>query len=343
MYEPKLPPDVVDSELQRTIDWVKEELAAIALDGAALNSLELRTVHAAPTKPREGMIVEADGTDWNPGDGAGQYTFRGGVWVRQHSAGDTFTLANDITDEGALAYLDEVALSDMVDLQNHRVIGRNTAGTGVPEALSIETVLAWMGNTRGQVLRRGSSTWEALALGAAATVFTSDGTDAGWATLDRKWITELQTNVTTSGATSDFTDIDPTYNHLIFFFDRVSPDSNGSFMFRADDDNTFASPVTASGSLSDSAGSGSGTTDTIPKLAVWSIGSFVSGFLLVLNYAKTDRYKIALSFTFVSGGSSFKFSAYLLESTALLDNFRFGPDGPGDLFDAGKIIMGGIK
>ena len=30
----------------------------------------LQTLHKPPAKPREGLVVKADGTDWNPGSGA---------------------------------------------------------------------------------------------------------------------------------------------------------------------------------------------------------------------------------------------------------------------------------
>lgn len=36
----------------------------------------------APTKPREGMIYGADGTNWNPGTGKGIYAYYGGAWVK---------------------------------------------------------------------------------------------------------------------------------------------------------------------------------------------------------------------------------------------------------------------
>jgi hypothetical protein len=38
------------------------------------------TLYAAPLKPREGMIVKADGTTWNPGSGAGFYGYRSSAW-----------------------------------------------------------------------------------------------------------------------------------------------------------------------------------------------------------------------------------------------------------------------
>jgi hypothetical protein len=47
--------------------------------------VEVRTsfdlvLHAEPSKQVEGMIRQADGTNWDPGSGAGLYQFRGGSW-----------------------------------------------------------------------------------------------------------------------------------------------------------------------------------------------------------------------------------------------------------------------
>jgi hypothetical protein len=36
--------------------------------------------HVVPSKPREGMICLADGTDWDPGSGAGLYHYLGAAW-----------------------------------------------------------------------------------------------------------------------------------------------------------------------------------------------------------------------------------------------------------------------
>jgi hypothetical protein len=40
-----------------------------------------RVAKAAPTKPREGEIVFADGSGWNPGSGRGLYQYVSGAWV----------------------------------------------------------------------------------------------------------------------------------------------------------------------------------------------------------------------------------------------------------------------
>jgi hypothetical protein len=40
--------------------------------------LEMRYV--APAKPRDGMVVLADGVNFNPGSGGGYYGYRAGAW-----------------------------------------------------------------------------------------------------------------------------------------------------------------------------------------------------------------------------------------------------------------------
>ena len=42
--------------------------------------MQLQMLYAAPDKPRDGLIVLADGTNWNPGAGAGFYGYRAGSW-----------------------------------------------------------------------------------------------------------------------------------------------------------------------------------------------------------------------------------------------------------------------
>lgn len=59
--------------LRRQLD---EELLAVERAwGSAEDFIELKELHAAPDKIRVGMIVLADGTDWDPGAGAGVYCY----------------------------------------------------------------------------------------------------------------------------------------------------------------------------------------------------------------------------------------------------------------------------
>lgn len=41
---------------------------------------QLDPQYVAPAKPREGMVVLADGVSFNPGAGSGFYGYRGGAW-----------------------------------------------------------------------------------------------------------------------------------------------------------------------------------------------------------------------------------------------------------------------
>ena len=60
-------------------DYLSRELASLAQSFQTQHPfLSLQTLYAAPPKPREGMVVKADGITWNPGSGAGFYGFRAG-------------------------------------------------------------------------------------------------------------------------------------------------------------------------------------------------------------------------------------------------------------------------
>lgn len=71
-----------DLTLEALQVYLEAELVAIARHLAETTTLELRPLHAAPARPREGMIIFADGTDWNPGGGKGAYQYSGGAWVK---------------------------------------------------------------------------------------------------------------------------------------------------------------------------------------------------------------------------------------------------------------------
>ncbi len=64
-----------------TAPEILRELRAIA---EALSSsqpfITLETQYKPPKKIVEGMMIQADGTLWNPGSGAGCYIYRSGAW-----------------------------------------------------------------------------------------------------------------------------------------------------------------------------------------------------------------------------------------------------------------------
>jgi len=71
-----------EMEPKTILQYLEQELMAISRTFAEVTELELRPIYAAPKKPREGMIVYADGTKWNPGAGKGVYVFTGTAWSK---------------------------------------------------------------------------------------------------------------------------------------------------------------------------------------------------------------------------------------------------------------------
>ncbi len=66
--------------LMSVVEWVQRELMAVERSYADLDMLQLVTQNVEPTKPRTGMIVLADGTNWDPGSGQGVYAYYNGAW-----------------------------------------------------------------------------------------------------------------------------------------------------------------------------------------------------------------------------------------------------------------------
>lgn len=79
-YVPNEPSNVEDAEQLRL--WMLQELRAISKELNETQALELRVTNVAPKRPRDGMIVAADGTNFNPGGGAGIYGRVAGAWVK---------------------------------------------------------------------------------------------------------------------------------------------------------------------------------------------------------------------------------------------------------------------
>lgn len=66
--------------LARTVDdTLRAILEALR---APRQEVMLSPLGAAPSKPRDGMLVYADGVNWNPGAGAGIYARQAGAWVK---------------------------------------------------------------------------------------------------------------------------------------------------------------------------------------------------------------------------------------------------------------------
>lgn len=75
-YLPSKPPPTTSDDGTALAFYLEDELSRLAMSLLDdVQAVEVRPAHVAPLRPREGMVVYADGTDWNPGSGEGLYTF----------------------------------------------------------------------------------------------------------------------------------------------------------------------------------------------------------------------------------------------------------------------------
>ena len=74
-------PNAVPADPKDLPGFLRAELERIALASQNTNQYYLLDkLYAVPLKTKDGMIVYADGTTWNPGSGAGAYIYRGAAW-----------------------------------------------------------------------------------------------------------------------------------------------------------------------------------------------------------------------------------------------------------------------
>jgi len=71
-------------DLEELVRYLEEEVDLIeqAINRPSITRLNLQELNAEPERPRDGDLVYADGTNWNPGSGEGGYLRENGSWVK---------------------------------------------------------------------------------------------------------------------------------------------------------------------------------------------------------------------------------------------------------------------
>lgn len=78
-----LPNNTPSGDLDAFKRFVADELMRVSRSmGEPRERLSLKTLYAPPDKFGEGVIVKADGVQWNPGAGGGVYVRVSGAWVK---------------------------------------------------------------------------------------------------------------------------------------------------------------------------------------------------------------------------------------------------------------------
>lgn len=205
--------NVEELSLSQMMDWVSSTRGNILFRGAATWS--------ALAVGASGQMLTTGGAGADP---SWSYPVPNG------DKGDITTSANGATwtiDNSAVTYAKIQNVST-----TQRVVGRNTAGAGVAEEVSVSGVLDWIGSTRGQILFRGASGWSVLSPGTAGQVLSTGGAGA-----DPSWVA--------SGGSPFASDI--SVNSLTVGRGGGSTISNSAFGYLALANNTTGASNTAIG------------------------------------------------------------------------------------------------
>ena len=76
------PPRVADKESQALLRFFVGELQRLADSLTLTDYAGLNVLYASPKRPFNGMVVYADGAEWDPGSGEGFYGYENGAWVK---------------------------------------------------------------------------------------------------------------------------------------------------------------------------------------------------------------------------------------------------------------------
>lgn len=61
-------------------EYLRRQLELIAANFKMVSGIQLEELHVEPAKPRTGVIILADGTNWDPGSGQGVYAYYASAW-----------------------------------------------------------------------------------------------------------------------------------------------------------------------------------------------------------------------------------------------------------------------
>ena len=69
-----------DETPEAIVEYLDDELQKVQESLEYATEVRLEELNREPARPRTGMLVLADGTNWDPGSGAGFYGYRNGAW-----------------------------------------------------------------------------------------------------------------------------------------------------------------------------------------------------------------------------------------------------------------------
>ncbi len=201
--------------------------------------------------------------------------------------------------------------------------------------------------TRGDLLVRGASANQRLAIGASGAQLTSDGTDAAWVTpaVSASIETIVDTTSLPSAASVDITDIPGGYAYLILHIAGASSDTaTRAVMVQASTDNggTFDSTATNYPGY---------YAQTTPTFTNNGLASLMGGPAVAAAIATTVSLKLfayqggsfpVAEASITGSGTNYTSSVHYVGSTSAINALRILWNNTGN-FDAGTYALFGVK
>jgi hypothetical protein len=217
-----------------------------------------------------------------------------------------------------------------------RALGRNTAGAGAGEEVTLSQLLDWVGSAaQGDILYRGASSWERLAAGTSGRFLQTQGAGANPQWAAGGGVTLATPVATTSGTAIDFTGIPSTARVIAVMFNGVSLSGTANHRIQLGDSGGVETSgyVGTVGSRTADANLSSGF-----DIDFGTAATAVSGTLILTCLDTTNNIWTATGI-FAADGTvqSPRYLSGRKPLSATLDRVRITSSNGTDTFDAGSV------
>lgn len=238
----------------------------------------------------DNIVERSNGTTWDtysPTSGSGGITSLTGDVTATGPGAAAATIANDAV---TYAKMQNVSVTA-------RALGRNTAGAGNVEEVTLTQILDWIGSAaQGDILYRGAASWARLGAGTAGQFLKTNGAaadpewadagggGAGWTLIDDQ---------PASGPVVDFEDVTiDDFSELLLVGVGITTDANSTINFQVSID-AGVSYLEGSGDYKVIAADGTETNDTDVNLTDNTVTAARTCFCIITNSNGTTDPKLA--------------------------------------------------
>lgn len=175
------------SEMNNILDDIWDGLtAAFAKDGQSVMTGQMKAANGSAAAPAITFGSDLDSGFYRISANTIGFAVGGALVFTLDSTGITLasgktlgSTANIITTANIVD--NAVTLAKMATIADATILANTTGGASIPVATTLTAILDdMMGSTRGNMLRRGASSWGALGVGTNGYILKSDGTDFNW-------------------------------------------------------------------------------------------------------------------------------------------------------------------